>query len=171
MKFAQHERCLLLGGRRTDARGGTAGDSEVRAHCTEKFYDIAEVVFRRALAERRRGGIAGRVRFRGFCAGGGLFHCLGLWEWEAENGIMREIQRRLQIQPPIVAPDEAKKRINCGRKISALSTPAGVFPQRRGRLLCCPRCRIKRPPTQTGGAQSGSSRPENSSLPPTAALL
>ena len=160
-----------MGGRRTDARGGAAGDSEIWSHCAEQFYDIAEVVFRRALAERRRGGIAGRVRFRGFCAGGGLFHCLGLWEWEAENGIMREIQRRLQIQPPIAASDNTKKRINCGRKISALSTPAGAFPQRRGRLLCCPRCRIKRPPTQIGDGRSDSSRPESSSPPPTAAPL
>ena len=86
-KFAQHRRRLLLGGRRTDARGGTAGDSEVRAHCTEQFYDIAEIVFRRTLAERRRSGIAGRNRvcFRDFCAGGGLFHCRGLRKWEAEN--------------------------------------------------------------------------------------
>ena len=30
------------------------------------------------LGERRWSGIAGRVRVRGFCAGGGLFHCRGL---------------------------------------------------------------------------------------------
>ena len=70
-----------MGGRRTDARGGAPGDSEVRAHCAEQFCQPAEIVFRRALAERRRGGIAGRGRvcLRDFCAGGGFFHCRGLW--------------------------------------------------------------------------------------------